>query len=110
MSMPRLATSFSASAVVPGVTVLRRIRICPSRNLSELSLSAVLIESGCCPACSSSPLITTITCSAAPTTAGSADATNRPAPTARRIGSSAPGSRNGIRPALTDSIARSLMS
>ena len=41
MSMPRLATSFSAIAVVPGVTVLRRIRICPSRNRPEQSASAV---------------------------------------------------------------------
>ena len=66
MSMPSLATSFSAIAVVPGVTVLRRIRICPSRNWPEQSASAARIESGRRPACSSRPLMTTMTCSAAP--------------------------------------------
>jgi len=54
--------------------------------------------------------ITTTTCSAVPTMAGSADATRRPAPSAWPSASSAPGSANGIRPEFTKATAASLRS
>ena len=61
--------------------------------------------------CSSTGVpMTTITCSAVATMAGSADASSRPAARASRSGPAAPGSANGSRPALTVSTAAWLTS
>ena len=61
--------------------------------------------------CSSTGVpITTTTCSAVLTMAGSVDASSSPAARARRRASSAPASWNGIRPAFTVSTADSLTS
>ena len=61
--------------------------------------------------CSSTGVpMTTTTCSAVATIAGSAEASRRPAPSARCSTSSAPGSANGIRPEFTRLTALSLTS
>ncbi len=54
--------------------------------------------------------MTTTTCSAVATTAGSAEASSSPAASTQRSISSAPGSANGIRPEFTVATAVSLTS
>jgi hypothetical protein len=111
ISRPSLVIIFSTSAVTPGNTVLRRTSNCPSLRNSEQPPSALVMAICLGFRCSSTGVpMTTITCSAVATIAGSADASRRPAPSIRLSTSSAPDSANGIRPELTVATAASLTS
>jgi hypothetical protein len=95
----------------PGNTVLRRMSNCPSLRNSEQPPSALVMAICLGFRCSSTGVpMTTITCSAVATIAGSAEATRRPAPSTRLSASSAPGSAKGIWPELTVATAASLTS
>ncbi len=110
-SAPRPAIIFSTRAVTPGKTVERRTMSCPSRRYGAQPPSA----RGTAPwsgfRCSSTGVpTTTMTCSAVPTTAGSAEARSRPPATTRSSTGPAPGSSNGSRPAFTAATDGSLTS